>query len=301
MQDTLQRRIRFAPPQPVDKYIDLSDTDIALFEAIHRHGPLPSHYLRAFTTRTNVNAFADRLTKLYNGTQQGGYLSRPPQQFESFRARYQQIVYDLNTHSEKVLRERGKLSPYIKRGDPFVHRLMGACVGASIQLACKAKGITYIPRHDILSRHDKVMELPLSHTAPQKSLVPDELFGLDYGGSYRFFACEWDRGTEPIRRKALDQTDFGKKIACYLEVMRARTFKEVWGTPNLMTLIVTTNETRAKSLREEVQVLDPKLAQRFLFKVVDNFASPWRMPPVLIDILEPWTRADGTTFDITTP
>ena len=31
--DTLTRRIRFAPPQPVDKRIELSDGDLALFAA----------------------------------------------------------------------------------------------------------------------------------------------------------------------------------------------------------------------------------------------------------------------------
>ena len=177
---------------------------------------------------------------------------------------------------------------------------MGACVGASIELACKAKGLGLIARHDILARNDKSMELPLSKFSGRKALVPDELFGIDYAGSYRFFACEWDRGTEPIRRKALDQTDFGKKIGAYLEVMRNRTYKEVWGTPNLMALIVTTNATRMKSLMEEVNALDPKLAQRFLFKTLDSFASPWRIPPLLTDILDPWETVQNP-FDISAP
>src|SRR5450631_3445156 len=99
--DLLTRRIRFAPPQPVDKRIELSGSDLELFAAIHRHGPFPTLYLHQFTTTKNFNTHQHRLTKLYNGTEHGAYLSRPPKQFESFYARYQQIVYDLNEESKR--------------------------------------------------------------------------------------------------------------------------------------------------------------------------------------------------------
>ena len=104
--DALSRRIRFAPPQPTDKRIELKDSDLAIFEAIHRHGPLPSHYLYAFTDRKNFNTHQHRLTKLYNGAADGAYLVRPSQQFASFYARYQPVVYDLNERSRQVLGRR---------------------------------------------------------------------------------------------------------------------------------------------------------------------------------------------------
>jgi len=175
---------------------------------------------------------------------------------------------------------------------------MGACVGASIELACREKGLRYIPRHEVLSRNGKAMRLPLSQFSPRKALVPDELFGIDYNGAYRFFACEWDRNTEPLTRKANDQIDFAKKLACYVEVMRNRTYKDEWGIPGMMVLIVTTNHTRAESILAQVQGLDQRIAERFALKVVPQFATPWRMPSILTDILDPWVTVAGK-FDIT--
>lgn len=296
MKDTLLRRLRYAPPQPIGKRIELHKNDFTLFEAIHRHGHLPSHYLHAFSENKSHNALQHRLTKLYNGTTDGAYLIRPPQQFDSFHARYQPIVYDLNEHSKQLLSEQGKLSPFIHRTDPFLHRLMSACVGASIELACKS--IRYISRHDILSRKGSPMALPLA-MPNQRALVPDDLIGFDYGGHYRFLAVEIDRNTESTERKDKSQNSFSKKLAAYLEVMRNRTYKDIWGIPNLMVLTVTTNVTHMHNLMKHVHQLDPKLSERFIFKALPTFGAHWRVPPVLKDILDPWHQPNDRMFDLT--
>ncbi|MBK7469684.1 MAG: hypothetical protein IPI73_02620 [Betaproteobacteria bacterium] len=283
----------------MDKRIEISDSDLALFEAIHRHGPLPTNYLHAFGTNNNFNSHQHRLTKLYNGTEGGAYLVRPPQQFASFYARYQPVVYDLNERSKSLLHERGKLSPFINRVDPFLHRLMSACVGASIELGCKAKGLTYIPRHDVLSKKGEQMELPLSQFAAQKSLVPDDLFGFECKGSYRFFAVEIDRNTESIERRKIDQNTFGKKLVCYIDAMKSRDYKEVWGIPNMLALTVTTNATHMQNMMAYFTKSRPKVIGEIFIQSAPTFGSNWRVPPILTDILEPWQRADGTTFDIT--
>ena len=269
-----------------------------MFEAIHRHGALPVNYLYEFTDKKNYNTHQHRLTKLFNGTAQGNYLTRPPQQFASFHARYQPVVYDLTDKAKILLDERGKLSPFIYRTDPFVHRLMGACVGASIELACTDIG--YIPRHDVLKKRGKQMELPLSKLAPQKYLVPDDLFGFDYGGAYRFFAVEIDRNTESISRKNLEQNTFGKKLASYIDVMKNRTFTSEWGIPNLMVLTITTNETHMRGIMEHIKTLDQKFGERFLFKALPNFGANWRVP-MLLDMFEPWVQVGSSTFDIFKP
>jgi hypothetical protein len=77
-----------------------------------------------------------------------------------------------------------------------------------------------------------------------------------------------------------------------------RTFKDVWGIPNMMVLTITTNATHMKNMMAYLQKLDPTLSERFLFKALPTFGSNWRVPPVLTDILEPWQRADGSVFDI---
>ncbi|OYV40956.1 MAG: hypothetical protein B7Z80_03205 [Rhodospirillales bacterium 20-64-7] len=277
--DTLTRRIRFAPPQPIDQRIDITDSDLALFEAIHRHGPLPSHYLFAFTGKSHFNSHQHRLTKLYNGTAHGAYLVRPSQQFASFHARYQPVVYDLNEKSKQLLIEHGKLSPYIKRLDPFLHRLMSACVGASIELSCTPRGLTYIPRHAILKRTDSPMELPLSQFVPQKSLVPDDVFGIDYGGSYRFFAVEIDRNTESIERRKIDQNTFGKKLTCYIDAMKILLTDEAFDAAEalrvgLINEVVPHDQllARAEAIARQIVALPP-VAVRMMKEFVVRFGN----------------------------
>lgn len=289
--DALRRRSRFAAPQPTGKRIEITDSDFAIFEALHRHGPLPTHYLFRFSRRRSFNTFQHRLTKLYNGTSAASYLVRPPQQFASFHARYQHIVYDLSDAAEALLRERGKLSPLVTRTDPFLHRLMSACVGASIELACS--NLQYIPRAEVLARKSNRMELPLSSRAARGRLVPDDLFGLKWENTVRFFAVEIDRNTESIARRKPGSITFREKLLCYMDVIRNHVYHEQWGIRNLSVLTVTTNDAHARNLEKCLQTLDPTLAHRFYFKTVPGLGPNWRVPPILTGLLEGLTATAG--------
>ncbi len=282
--DALRRRSRFAPPQPLRGRIEISDSDIAVFEALHRHGPLPTHYLFRFSGRQSFNTFQHRLTKLYNGAGATSYLIRPPQQFASFYARYQHIVYDLSKAGKALLQERGKLCALISRTDPFLHRLMSACVGASIELACS--NLRYIPRAEILGRKGNRMELPLSNRAAEERLVPDDLFALKWDSTVRFFAVEIDRSTESIARRKPGNITFKRKLLCYLDAIRRQAYHEQWGIRNLSVLTVTTSEARARNLQTCVQKLDPTCAHRFYFKTVPELGPNWRIPPIVTGLLD---------------
>ena len=231
--DTLSRRIRFDSPNPVVTRLNLTEADYLIFEAIARHGPLPTHYLYAFTkhVRKDYSHMQNRLTEFYHGDAQGPYLTRPPQQFSGFHARYSHVVYDLAPRARKALAERGTL-PHIapRRTDPFLHQLMQACVGASLELAAPQQGIRYIPRAEILA-HPKLgdaktaknpMALPL-RGGDGATLIPDDLFGFEYPGTgFRFFAVEIDRNTESIERTNLACNSIGKKVAGYLEILHGK-------------------------------------------------------------------------------
>ena len=47
--DALNRRLRYAAPQPGALRMIPTDADYLLFQAIDRHGPLPTHYLHELT------------------------------------------------------------------------------------------------------------------------------------------------------------------------------------------------------------------------------------------------------------
>lgn len=307
--DLLNRRLRFSPPKSVVRRIVMTEADYLLFEAINRHGPLPTRYLYEFTKhiRRDYTHLQNRLTEFYNGDAQGAWLTRPPQQFAGFEARYQHVVYDLAPRAKVSLAERGtiaRLSP--RRTDPFLHQLMQACVASSLELCAPSKGLRYIPREEIFS-HPKCpqltrdahnpMAIPISGMG-QRALIPDDLFGLEYPGvGFRFFALEIDRNTESIERKNLKQTAFGTKIAGYVDILRNQTYRIHWGVPNLRILTVTTNATHARNILDYIEKLvDPKYVDRFAFASEPAFGANWRVPKgALSELLgASWLTASGS-------
>lgn len=301
--DALARRLRFAPPNALVRRLLLTEADFLLFEAIDRHGPLPTHYLYEFTRhlRRDYSHLQNRLTEFYNGDSAGPFLTRPPQQFAGFEARYQHVVYDLAPRARRALADRGALAIHSPpRTDPFLHRLMGACVAASIELAASGKALRYISREEILA-HPKCpaatrnaanpMVIPLSGLG-NRALIPDDLFGLEYpGAGFRFFAVEIDRNTESIERRNLEQSAFAKKIVSYLDILRTQSYRTWWGIPNLSILTVSTNCTHVRNL---VGYLDRQgdraLSARFGFTFEPSFGANWRVPrKVLTDLVtKPW-------------
>ncbi|MEO8722343.1 MAG: replication-relaxation family protein [Sphingobium sp.] len=306
--DLLNRRLRFSRPSPLVRRLALTEADYMLFEAINRHGPLPTHYLYQFTKhiRRDYTHLQNRLTEFYNGDAHGPWLVRPPQQFAGFEARYQHVVYDLAPRAKIALAGRATLASFSqKRSDPFIHQLMQACVGSSLELSATAKGLRYIPREEILT-HPKCpqntrcsqnpMAIPLTEME-QKTLIPDDLFGIEYPGlGFRFFALEIDRNTESIERKNLRQSAFGAKINGYLDILRNQRYRVHWGIPNLHVLTVTTNATHADNILAHVKKqADPNYVSRFAFAYEPSFGANWRVPKEVLSKLldEPWMTLHG--------
>lgn len=311
--DALDRRVRFAPPNPRVQRIELNETDFLLFEHIDRHGPLPIHYLYELTKhfRRNKNHLQHRLTEFYNGDEGGPYLKRPAAQFNSFEARYQHIVYELTPRAKMVLASQGRLGKFpLKRNNDFVHDLMAACVSASIQIGAKENGLEYVARETILSRSGSSIGIEV----PGTRLFPDDLFGLkgkdEKGDWYRFFAVEIDRNTESIETKTAGVPGkFGRKIEHYSHIIGTRSFKAHWDIPNLSVLTVTTNDQHARNMIAYVEKTQPKWKHKFLFQTETMFGTRlsedadqfWRMPKgLLTHLLDPW-QTTGEPRDITKP
>ncbi|MDF7774271.1 replication-relaxation family protein [Sphingomonas sp. AOB5] len=279
--DALSRRLRHAAPQPSDVRLLLTDADLRIFEAIDRHGPLPTHYLYELTRhlRSNLANLKYRLTHFYNGDANGPYLIRPPRQFAAFDARYQHLVYDLAPRARTLLAERGTLTRHpVRRTDPFLHQLMQACVGISCEITAGKCGLRYISRGEILTRSGATLTIPLP--SADRTLTPDDLFGLEYPGhGFRFFAVEVDRSTESIERSNIGQTSYGRKVASYLSILRSGLYRTHWGIPNLTVLTVTTNGTHAANILSNIRRSETgQFAERFLFQAEPTFGVNWRVP-----------------------
>jgi hypothetical protein len=301
--DALNRRNRFAGRQPTGKRIVLQERDFQCFATLERHGPLPSTYLYAFTkdTARNFKGFQQRLTDLYNEDNtphRGFYLERPGQQFASLNARYQPMTYELTTLSRKALRDNQIPEQIFEPlSGPYLHRFMTSCLTASIELTVQTAGFRYISQAEIFT-HPKCPKNVFTQNhrlaLPCRSghVIPDQLFGIDYGGSYRFFVLEADRNTESVLSKKCRANAFSKKLESYLEVLRSQSFREVWGIPSLYVMTVSTSETHLRSMMEALRgMTDARLASRFLFKVKPEFGKYWSVPEVMEDLVSmPWER-----------
>lgn len=311
--DALNRRSRFAGRQPTGKRIVLGERDFQVFAALERHGPLPSTYLYAFTKHEarNFKGFQQRLTDLYNEDNtihRGFYLDRPEQQYASINARYQPMSYELTAEAARALRDRGIVEQmWEKPNGPYLHRFMTSCITASMELALRQAGYRYLSQADIFSHPkcpDDVFERdhPLALPHHDGEIVPDQLFGIDYGGKYRFFALEADRKTETVIATKKIAKSFARKVEALAEILESQAYREVWGIPTMTVLIVTTSEAHMKTMIAAVDdLVDPRTAARFLFKTKPQFGKYWTVPPVMADLLnEPWHRA-GSPLSLVTP
>jgi len=314
---------------PSGKHISLQPRDLLTLEVIQRHGPLPAHYLYEFTKPIAVDEFGHRkrLKDLWNenrNSHKAFYLDRPLQQFQTYFARSQFLVYDLADGGREALREQGKLNRYaLAPSGGFTHALMTSCITASIELGALQAGYRYISQEEILERAPincrtakipLALATPISHTIKingpprmhhsNRPTIPDQLFGIDYGGRALFFVLEADRATEPVERSNLDQNSYLRKVLCYRAINRSEIYKRHFGVPNLIVLNVTVSTEHLRSIFSLIHDLTEKIdgsygISNMLFQVVPEFATYLRMPPLLPHLFaEPWLRAGKTPFRI---
>ncbi len=304
--DRLNRRNRFEAPQSTGKRICLTERDVLMFTALERHGVLPAPYLHEFAkpAAQSAKAHQHRLTALTNedNTAHGcAYLIRPSAQWASPHARYQPISYVLSPYGAKALRERGiARQALVNPSGVFIHRAMCGCITASIDLACQAEGLRYIPQGEILRRAPAIdAKNPLALPSHCGVILPDQLFGIDYGGTYRFFALEADRSTESLESQRYQTRSFEAKLRAYADVLARETFRQIWGIPVLYILIVTTSERHAQTMQRIVErIAPPRTAPRFLFQYAPIFAHYWTVPGILHTLArEKWQRA-GEPFGL---
>jgi hypothetical protein len=313
--DAIGRRHREVPTAS-GKRIAPTERDLLWFEKLHRHGPLATPYLLAYSRilrRCDTRA-KDRLTDLFNEDETphgGAYLSRPWQQFATLDARYQDLVYEITPHALRVLKEEGLYSAYGPHpSGSWKHRFMVAAITASIELATlRHESIRYIFQDEILARADRPLSFPVTitqgGTTATKQLIPDGLFGLEYTDGdkryYRFFLIEADRSTEPGAASTLDRKSYTRTILEYREFVGRGLYKEALGlSAGLLTLHVTTSELRLRNLVELTQSLSGSGGNNYmLFKAAPEFGRYFKTPDVLYRLFEEgWQRAGRAPFII---
>jgi hypothetical protein len=286
--DTLGRRPRDRRIS-TGKRVTPQERDLIWFQKLHEHGPLSSSYLHAFTKhlRSSEKRARDRLTDLFNESNtphKGAYLERPWQQFQTYDARYQELVYDLAPAGEKALKQAGLWHTYghVATG-PWVHKYMVACITASIELeTLENPNLTYIPGSTILERagttlrYDVPFINPVTGYEQTVDLIPDALFGLEYNTrgkkSYRFFLVEADRGSEPSRSSRFNRKSHMRNFLQYREYVGHGCYKDHLGlTAGMLVLNVANSEATLNKMLELMKETSPRGNSYMLFQAIDGF------------------------------
>ena len=307
--DSLNRRRRDRRLS-TGKRVTPQPRDLLWFQKLHEHGPLSSIYLHAFSkhiARSEKRA-RDRLTDLFNETEtphRGAYLDRPLQQFRTFDARYQPLVYELAPAGERALREFEKWSDFANRhSGPWQHRFMVSCITASIELATLDNpNLNYIPQSAILERAGERLRYPVPFIDPKtkrevkSDLIPDALFGLEYVDGrrklYRFFLVEADRATEPTRASKFNRKSHLRNFLQYREYVGRGLYKQHLGlTAGMLVLNVANSQRTMENMIKLLGEIARKGNTYQLFQAVEEFGGYFKPPDALYSMLNcQWERA----------
>ena len=214
----------------------ITPRDIETFTALNRHRYLRANFIHRLVGGSKQNV-CRRLGILFKA----GYLSRPPQQLQSFNARYAPRVYELTPKSRAVLQQHGVAVREWHGEIQFWHRLMIADIVSSFEVLAKINGLPFKDQWDILA--NKPMTLTASiewgKLKSDKPIEPDALFAV--GNTY--LLLEADRGTESVERSNLHQASYLRKLLCYRDVLTKHTAQHEWEIPDPIVLTVTTKAT----------------------------------------------------------
>ena len=188
---------------------------------------------------------------------------------------------------------------------------MVAAITASIELATLANpNLSYIPQHAILSRAKTTLRCKVPFTNPatgdeeSSDLIPDAVFGLEYRQdgktSFRFFAVEADRATEPTRATKFNRKSHLRNFLQYREYVGGGLYRDhLKLTSGLLVLNVMTSEGTMANMLKLASELSPSGNTYQLFQCHAQFGRQFKPPKPLPTFLAgPWARAGRDPFRI---
>lgn len=294
----------------------ITPNDIAIFEAIQRHGLLHTPYIHAFVAG-NLNALQHRLQKLTDE----GYVER---RLKYNRSPIDHKIYHLTDKGKRTLGSRLFMYATSPSGGP-AHAMMTAIITANIELGAKASGLRFITQDEILQdapREIREARFPLSLPSDitwtfrgrekhsDRPTILDALFGIDYGNGERYFGVEADCGSEIIEPDETEATskDFQvnsilRKQLSYDYILRHDDYVKHFNIPRgaFFPLFVTTSPNRARHFAEQ-QAEISNTSSHILYSSVSHFQEYCITPPIFPNLWnDGWLRAGGTYFFLSNP
>ena len=208
----------------------LTDRELRWLRHIAIHGPQSSEFLLEVCADTH--RCRDTSLRTLKKLRDQGFLRLPPQQRQIAKADFNPFVYDLTRKAELHLKGLGDPDTVRPTGH-WWHAFLTASITSAIAIEAARKGHRYIPAHEILAIRNTTLAIPHGN----QRLIPDQLFAIDYGGKFRSFVLEVDRGTEPIRSKAARKS-LTSMLRMYDEVLTRDGARKHYGTKSPMMVLM---------------------------------------------------------------
>lgn len=265
--------------------------EIRWLKHIERHGPQSSQFLYELTRDTH--RCKDTCLRQLQKLRAGGFLALPRQQRATEYAEFNPYIYDLTKKARDHLIDLGIAEPTVWPTGHWWHGYMTSCITNSIDIAAARDGVRYIPTHEILAINNASLAVPVGRAR----VIPDQLFGLDYGGGFRVFALEVDRGTEPKTSPAARKS-YARSIELYCHMIEQEIYKSHYGLrANLLVLWVFSSRMNATRFLELLTASRSKAKINFLVYVARSMDGKLAQKEALQRIWRaPWERVGGLSF-----
>lgn len=270
--------------------------EIRWLKFIEKHGAQSSLYLHELTRDTHRDP--DTTRRQLQKLRAGGYLFCPKQQRATENAQFNPYIYDLTDRARFFLEEQALAEETVLPTGHWVHGYMTSCITASIDIAAQRAGMTTVPAHAVLQRAGTTLGVSIDG----KRLIPDQLFGLDYGSGFRFFCVEADRGTEPKSSTAARKS-YRASLEAYTRLIAEGRYKDHYGlkTGLMLLFVFSAPGNEQRFLRCAREMLGSR-ATWVLTRTIPDFHGSFRPPALLTELFDqPWNRAGLPPFRIDRP
>ena len=244
------RRVDAKPP------LRLTERDLEILKHVHRHRFLRSDHIAALMGGSQQQ-ITRRLQRLFHH----GYLERPVCQIDYYKSGSRRIAYGISNRGIAWLR-RELTIPFQKFdwnaknrvSKLFLeHALLVSDFMVALELACQKRPEIRLLSADALNRAE-IREpfqwrVEINHRM-RCSVIPDRLFGLEFGGKQCWYFLEADRATMPVTRRSLDRSSFRRKVLAYEATWAQKIHQRDLGIQRFRVLTVTTNSERVQSMIE---------------------------------------------------
>jgi hypothetical protein len=268
--------------------------NLETFKALDRYRYLRSNFVAALHGGSQQHRKRD-----LGVLRRRGLLSTPEQQKSSANYRYTPRVYELSTKGKAALAASGITPTHWIGERQFWHQLMVADIVMSFEIACKARGLRFRHRKDIIGSVPLTFPTTISHQFPKHLghysgvLQPDELFAIND----TYFILEADRQSEPISRPTLETSSYLRKTLQYRAVLKSGAYKQL--IPNMLVLNITTSATHADNIMAFMERELAMSSSSMMFMGIEILGSRDTYPQPLIELLDlPFRRVGHDNFII---